>query len=1354
MTITSTARYGGSAWGRGPWGGRTPGAPTPPVPPDALDAFSSDPGWDAGRVAPANVTPADGSYVFCLGHDAPGFFGHVQPGEYDEIAQQELLPADCMLTFQARTRGPVAALASGYTWEAQVLVDGAIVSTREIDPGFEIDWDWTIDLTGLVDTTSHTIAFRLAFTGPSLPGPPGLPVLDTEIPAFYIDDLSFFGGVTPASHPAIVNEVPTSNQGISAGTAPARSTAIDFDVFGLGANIDPSTVTVTVNGTPAVTAGVAQAGFTATIGSAAEIVHVHIQPAAEFNSAQTVTVIASAQRVSAGTSTSRTWSFKVADTTAPVMISARALATKQIRVTWSKTVETNNPGGANDSLNPNLYLLEAVQPDALTPYVNPTVTSATIVQQSNPTIIDLFTDIELTEDIPYDLTEIDVQDLFGNKTINVVGFDSFILPEPVGRAIDLYREMPLMNRQEDLTRDLLKFLRCIQEPTKLLFYDVDTWTEIFDVDVAADPFLDAMLEDLGNPFPFVLTTLQKRKLIRILVAIYKQKGTGDGIINAIHFFLGITVTIETFVANTMRLGISKLGVDWILGPGNSFALYAFNVVSPSSLTADQIQQIKFIANYMKPAHTHLVKVKVPVTPPPYVPMELGISRLGVDWILHAGVAGTVHVDSVSPSTAASAGGTLMTIHGSGFSDPTFAVFVDNAQVAFIPISDTEVTFIAPAHAAGAVPVSVFGDGGQDKLPNAFTYSALSAPMVIAITPNSGVDTGGLFVTIQVNDSTGCTSASVNGQNVTGFAILDATHVTGTTASGMTDGLGNVTVTNGIGTGTLTNGFTASAPVPVAPTAIRNVNAIDLATNALGDASGGSLVEITHPNTTGLIGAKVGGVALTGFTIVDSTHVRGTTASMSAGTNKSVTVSNASGDSPALTNAWEAFWPGNISNTYAWVRADRNFTAADANTWIDGVSGIVFDTTHAYFSGSGFYPTLTTGLGGKAALSFTGSKSIGAASPLGSNGQHEFLVAQNDASNSQSCFRDFMDSVSGSDPFFTLSGNDIYDGGLGSLRSNNNNDPGTGASLAAGFVYEGIVTSGVGFKSYLNCDLSINYASASEAFATHGTPSYGRSRSAVATAGKIQEHIIGKAPYSSGERKRILAYLRDRYGFPRNPNSGVFSGIKGWWSADAGVTQSSGAISLVADQSGNGNDLSASGAARPTLVTNTLNALPIIRFDGVTNELRKVSGSLGSAVLALTMVVRATASGVYGGVFLVGDWAVGSSGGAIFAGGSTQIVEAVNPSTGGISLGDIAGPTWHVFTMVMFSGTARGWLDGTISTDTSSIGAVPSGTADLIWANRASNYGKFDLAEAVIYNADQTNTRREIEMYLREKYGLA
>ncbi len=728
---TSTSYLGGLALGGGY-----------PIP---LDVFETDPGVDAGRIKPVGVVPEAGVYVFCLGHDSPGYTGFVQPGDAAAISQTDTFPAGNLLTFQAVTRGPARALPTGYYWQADVLIDGTSVGARVLAGDAPVAWEWDVDVSTY--TGSHTLAFQLSFHGTSLPTPPSpptppataeppilLPVLEVEIPAFYLDALVF----STVTGPLITNEVPVANQGQGAGPAPVDGTSVAFDVFGLGFNVTATTIGVTLNGVPAVVLGVVQAGFTGSVGSTGEVVHVAVAPIGGFASNSVVTVAVTATNAAPVTHT-RSWTFKVADTTPPVMTSIQAINANQLRITWSKAIELVDPDGANDGTNPSLYYVTAVQPDDVTPAVSGgpvgpliytpdpyiTVDSVTVINASSPSVIDIFTSDDLSPGIQYLVTETGVEDLVGNFVTSVSSVVAFTPPAPVGRYFNLYRLMPLKNRQEDTTQDLLRFLNCLQDPTNLLLYDVDTWVEIFNIQLAPDPFLTAMLADLGNPFPFVLSTSGKRKLLTLLVAIYQQKGTGIGIINTVRFFLGITITISTYdssgnwilgestlgddgitplgfnasiasvASGTVTLdGVNEIGVEYegrnitisgaatggnnvvaqiltasggsltyhnasavapdanngaigwaiaadptapgscVLGPGTAFALYAFTINSAIDLTAEQIAQITFIANYMKPAHTHLLGVVTPTSPVVYDPVELGISELGVDWILH------------------------------------------------------------------------------------------------------------------------------------------------------------------------------------------------------------------------------------------------------------------------------------------------------------------------------------------------------------------------------------------------------------------------------------------------------------------------------------------------------------------------------------------------------------------------------------------------------------------------------------------------------------------------------------------------------------------------------------------------
>ena len=113
---------------------------------------------------------------------------------------------------------------------------------------------------------------------------------------------------------------------------------------------------------------------------------------------------------------------------------------------------------------------------------------------------------------------------------------------------------------------------------------------------------DLILADLGNPFPFELDVLGKRRLASVLVEMYRQKGTAKGITNAIRFFLGIDISaITPFNADTLTLGESELGVDWVLGPSDRFARYAFNVEVARILSALERRQLRAIVEYLKPS---------------------------------------------------------------------------------------------------------------------------------------------------------------------------------------------------------------------------------------------------------------------------------------------------------------------------------------------------------------------------------------------------------------------------------------------------------------------------------------------------------------------------------------------------------------------------------------------------------------------------------------------------------------------------------------------------------------------------------------------------------------------------------
>lgn len=103
-----------------------------------------------------------------------------------------------------------------------------------------------------------------------------------------------------------------------------------------------------------------------------------------------------------------------------------------------------------------------------------------------------------------------------------------------------------------------------------------------------------------------------------------------------------------------------------------------------------------------------------------------------DWIAYRNdstVTGTVAVTepaatvaSIAPATGPAAGGTAVTITGTGYTNATSATLGGVAITGFTVVNDTTITGTTAAHAAGAVDVVVVDPGGNGTLAAGYTYS--------------------------------------------------------------------------------------------------------------------------------------------------------------------------------------------------------------------------------------------------------------------------------------------------------------------------------------------------------------------------------------------------------------------------------------------------------------------------------------------------------------------------------------------------------------------------------------------------------------------------------------------------------
>jgi IPT/TIG domain-containing protein len=224
------------------------------------------------------------------------------------------------------------------------------------------------------------------------------------------------------------------------------------------------------------------------------------------------------------------------------------------------------------------------------------------------------------------------------------------------------------------------------------------------------------------------------------------------------------------------------------------------------------------------------------------------------------------VTGISPDTGPAAGGTLVTITGSGFTGATAVDFGTNAATNVTVVSATTITADSPA-GAGTVDVAVTTPSGTSATSPAdeFTYTAVAAPTVTGITPDSGPTAGGTTVTIAGSGFTGATAIDFGTTAATGVVVVNSTTITANSPAG--SGVVDVTVFTPEGTSATSSAdrFTYTAAVVAAPT-VTGVSPDS------GPTAGGTTVTIAGTGFTGATAVDFGTTAATDVVVVNGTTI--------------------------------------------------------------------------------------------------------------------------------------------------------------------------------------------------------------------------------------------------------------------------------------------------------------------------------------------------------------------------------------------------------------------------------------------------------------------------------------------------
>jgi len=253
-----------------------------------------------------------------------------------------------------------------------------------------------------------------------------------------------------------------------------------------------------------------------------------------------------------------------------------------------------------------------------------------------------------------------------------------------------------------------------------------------------------------------------------------------------------------------------------------------------------------------------------------------------------------NLESLAPDHGPAAGGTSITLLGSGFqaegAGVTTVTFAGVPATAVAVLDDTHVSCVAPAGKSGTVvDVALTNGNGVAVLAGAFRYHRL--PTLAGLAPTSGRAGGGTSVTVNgsgfLADAAGVPTVRFAGALATDVTVLSDTQLTCVTPAGTPGTSVDVRVTNTNGSATLTAGYRYHA-VPV----------LTGLAPARGADTGGTAVTLTGSGFTGdAAGAnevRFGGVPALSVVTVSDTTITCVTPAGTAATDVDVRVTNTNG----------------------------------------------------------------------------------------------------------------------------------------------------------------------------------------------------------------------------------------------------------------------------------------------------------------------------------------------------------------------------------------------------------------------------------------------------------------------------
>ncbi|MEV7973839.1 IPT/TIG domain-containing protein [Cellulomonas sp. NPDC089187] len=223
------------------------------------------------------------------------------------------------------------------------------------------------------------------------------------------------------------------------------------------------------------------------------------------------------------------------------------------------------------------------------------------------------------------------------------------------------------------------------------------------------------------------------------------------------------------------------------------------------------------------------------------------------------------ITAVAPPQGSTAGGTTVTLTGTGLLGATGVTFGGTPGTLVGTPTETSITVTTPARTAGTVPVVAVLPGLDATIAGGFTFVTPTAPTIASYTPTQGPAGGGTTVTFTGTNLANVSAVTFGGSAATIVGTPTATSLTVTTPAHAV-GAVPVVLTNPGGSTTAATPFTylddgsGSTFTGVTPTTV--------------PTSGGTTITIAGTGLAGATGVTVGGVVATNV-IATATSVTAT-----------------------------------------------------------------------------------------------------------------------------------------------------------------------------------------------------------------------------------------------------------------------------------------------------------------------------------------------------------------------------------------------------------------------------------------------------------------------------------------------